>query len=325
MGLFSPIWMTKEHGKRLKAAEAVRGMNDQRKLIEVVLKAPLMSVVEVALGKLTDPQALYELALQASATKGQDNRSTEIGCFAVSKIEDQELLHSLATHPRVSEPIRAAAVGRISDQDFLRTIILDSSSSDVVLDAAVCSIADPVLLAQVALDPAVYGEGVRKNAAARIEDPSVLAEIVRNDPSTTIRRAVLPRAGQELVAEVALGDSDRDVRYNAIQLLADQAALEQIARTEVDHYLRFAAFEKIEDAFLRLDIKNSWSEEQKEEDRRADLLRQAVQQDAAQRKEFNRLVAEGCCPHCGVRLTAPRGGVPDGASAYCGNCGKRVR
>ncbi|MDO4532100.1 MAG: hypothetical protein Q4C36_00085 [Coriobacteriia bacterium] len=325
MGLFSPIWMTKEHSKRLKAAEAVRGITDQRKLIEVVLKAPLMSVVEVALAKLDDQHALCDLAVEASQAKEQDNRSTEIGCFAVSRIEDQELLRGIATHPRVSEPIRAAAVGRVSDQDFLRAVILDGGASDKVKSAAVRSIADPALLAQVALDHAAYGENVRRSAVARVEDPAVLAEVVRNDPSASLRMAALPRVEQGLIAEVALGEPDRNIRYKALELLTDPATLEQIARAEVDHYFRFMAFEKIEDGFLRLDIKRSWNEEQKAEDHKADLLRSAVQQDAANREAWSRRVAEGCCPHCGVPLTTPRGGIPDGAATYCSNCGNRVR
>ena len=53
-------------------------------------------------------------------------------------------------------------------------------------------------------------------------------------------------------------------------------------------------------------------------------LSDAVGQLVAEKEKAAKRAAEGRCPHCGVQLTAPRGGIADGAVVYCSNCGGRV-
>ena len=325
MGLFKPAWMTTDFSKRDKAIAAVRSMTDQRELKRVALEAPRVDVIEAALARLSDPAILYEIAVEASTKKARDNRYDEIGAIAVMGIDDQDMLRDLAANPRVSDPIRGIAVRKISDQGLIRELILDDSVGDIAKGVAVSLVDDPSLVDSVALDHARYGSNTRDKAVARTENPEVLAAIARNDPSPTMRMAALQRADQRIVAEIALSDQNRDVRYKAIKLLMDQATLETIARDEIDHYFRFMALEKIDDANLRRDIEASWNDEQRRADSYAAMQADAVHQHAQALAERDRRISEGRCPHCGVLLTSPRGGIPDGAAVYCSNCGKRVR
>ena len=129
----------------------------------------------------------------------------------------------------------------------------------------------------------------------------------------------------KIVAEIAYHDSDHGVSIKALNRIADQHIIVDIARTVLDPYVRMAALEKIDSPELTRDIEASWSQEQKSSTSYANMLSDAVGQLVAEKEKAAKRVAEGRCPHCGVRLTAPRGGVPDGAAAYCSNCGRRVR
>ena len=129
----------------------------------------------------------------------------------------------------------------------------------------------------------------------------------------------------DIVAEIAYHDADRHTRCKAVERITDQQILEDIARTVQDPYVRKNALEKIDDPELIRDIKASWNQEQRNATNYADGLRDAVHQIAAEKDEQARRASEGRCPHCGVPLTTPRGGIPDGAAVYCSNCGGRVR
>ena len=48
MGLFKPIWMTKNYQKTPKAEAAVEKISDQQKLYEIATSAPIISVKETA-------------------------------------------------------------------------------------------------------------------------------------------------------------------------------------------------------------------------------------------------------------------------------------
>lgn len=86
-----------------------------------------------------------------------------------------------------------------------------------------------------------------------------------------------------------------------------------------------AALERIDSPLLKRDIEASWDGEQRSATGYDNMLRDAVHQLAVQKETIAKRVAEGRCPKCGLRLTAPRGGIPDGAAVYCSNCGARVR
>lgn len=178
-------------------------------------------------------------------------------------------------------------------------------------------------------------------ATRAIKDPAVLVEIARTAKTQWARFAALECIDDQAVfLEAALNDRALDVRKKAISLLADPADIERVARENFDTRDRRAALARIDDEALRADIEASWSAEQLAEDeRQAEEARQwkvfiakeqarhaREQQERERQKELSRKWAsEGRCPNCGVLLTTPSGGIPDGAAVYCSNCNKRIR
>ena len=65
MGMFDPIWKTKDRKKMNEAIYAVKKMaDDQSKLIQVAKTAYLDEVRFAAISMITDDEALYDIALE---------------------------------------------------------------------------------------------------------------------------------------------------------------------------------------------------------------------------------------------------------------------
>ena len=52
MGIFNPLWKTKDESRQYKAAASVRRVRSRKKLNEIVLSAPLGRVKVAALSRL---------------------------------------------------------------------------------------------------------------------------------------------------------------------------------------------------------------------------------------------------------------------------------
>lgn len=223
----------------------------------------------------------------------------------IKKLTDRDQLKQAAMEAPILQ-VRSWAVWRIAalgDQELLRHIALEGSSSDAS-DAANC-----------------------------LESGADLVETALNAKWPPARIAAMKRAGDmDVAAELAVNDTSHEVRRAAIQLLTDQELLERIARQTFDHYERTDALKRIDDPELQTAIEASWSDEQREEDARLERrAREGIAQferEQARRQRYEeeraKWPSQGRCPHCGVLLATPRGGVPDGAATYCSNCGKRV-
>lgn len=93
MGFFDPIWMTKNYNKIDKARAAIRKINDNQKLTEIAMKAPLQLVALEAIQMMNDEETLFEFA----KTDGLSNEKypLAIRTLARERIEDQTLLEKL--------------------------------------------------------------------------------------------------------------------------------------------------------------------------------------------------------------------------------------
>ncbi len=169
MGIFDPVWKTKDHRKEDKAAAAVRKISYPAKLLEIALTAPLEAVRCEAVRQISDPAVLSVIAVNASERTVQYEairrirnqkllygimmsdsvfikRETEETAFR--QINDQDLLFRIA---RTSIPFGAQAAGRIADQTRLREIAIGSARSSDAPVTAVRRISDPKILEEIAM------------------------------------------------------------------------------------------------------------------------------------------------------------------------------
>jgi hypothetical protein len=128
-----------------------------------------------------------------------------------------------------------------------------------VREEAVRGLTDPSVLAEVAKnDPS---PDVRKVAVALVTDPSVLAGVAKNDASPDVRWAAVGRlTDQAVLADIAEHDRDGSVRAAAVRLLTDQSVLVRIARTDRDSPVSDAAIARVTDQAVILDIAKNHGE-----------------------------------------------------------------
>lgn len=254
----------------------------------------------------TNQGILYETALNATDRKE--------ATAAVETLTDEKLLYKLAM--AVSREGRRGpqsylaelAIEKIRDQDLLCEIARHASDSTVRI-WAINKLENQEALVGIVFSeasPSLIGgdTGVKKAAIGQLEDQDALRKIAFSD------------------------DFSSDLRQAAMMRFSDAADIERFAREEMNHEARMAALDRVEDEALRNDIRASWSPEQRAFDKSyEDWQREKarlVQKHEMEREQSRKWAAEGRCPHCGMGLSAPAGGIPDGAIAICSNCGGRL-
>ncbi len=225
MGIFDPVWKTKNFRKEEKAAAAVRKISDPAKLMEIALTAPLDTVRCEAVGRISDPALLSVIAV--SASDGTVQRE------AVRRIRDPRLLCGIvmADSRQVESETRQTAFQQINDQDTLFRI------------------------AQTSIP---FG----RNAAERITDQASLREIAMGmtrspeAPTAAISRISDPKALEDIALHAEMGDA----RTSAIIRLKDFDSLLRIAAGAEDWAARGTAYDAIDSNFR--EGRNELSEEQ---------------------------------------------------------------
>lgn len=95
MGFFDPIWMTNNYKKIDKARAAIRKINDNQKLTEIAIKAPLQLVALEAIQMIDDEETLFEFAKKDGLTN--EKYPLEIRTLARERIQNQTMLEKLIT------------------------------------------------------------------------------------------------------------------------------------------------------------------------------------------------------------------------------------
>lgn len=117
MGLFKPAWMTDKHGKRDKALAAVRKVTDQARLAKIAREAPLGEVRTEAVSRLTDQDALYDIATSDRYYVTRD--------MAVRRMDEAHLVLFAGKAP-TQEHIRACRPGNPEDGEALAASLITS-------------------------------------------------------------------------------------------------------------------------------------------------------------------------------------------------------
>ena len=227
MGIFDPVWKTKDYRKEGKAAAAVRKISDPAKLMEIALTAPLDTVRCEAVGRISDPAILYTIVMSAS--------DEAVQCEAVRRIRNPKLLCGIlmADSWQVKSETREIAFQQIDDQDTLFRI------------------------AQTSIP---FG----RNAAERITDQARLREIAMGmtrspeAPAAAISRISDPKILEEIAMHAEMGDA----RFSAIIHLKDFDSLLRIAAGAKDWAARGRAYDAIDSNFPK--DRNELSKEQTE-------------------------------------------------------------
>lgn len=126
MGLFKPVWMTDKQGKKNKAVVAVQKVTDQAKLAKIARKAPLGEVRAEAVTRMTDQDALYDVATSDwhhIARKMAVRRMDEANLVRFAgKVPTQECIK--ACRPRSPEGDEVLAVSLITSSEVLADLYL---------------------------------------------------------------------------------------------------------------------------------------------------------------------------------------------------------
>ena len=101
MGLFSPVWMTKNVKKKEKAIESVKKITDQDELYKIAREAPLDDV-RVAASMLIDDQSKLERL--ASVFK-----DTPVNLAVIPRLTNMEAVNRIRIYECEREEVRLAA------------------------------------------------------------------------------------------------------------------------------------------------------------------------------------------------------------------------
>ena len=200
MGLFKP-WMSK-NGAR--AEKAVAKLNDQKKLTEAALKAPL--------------------------------EGTRIA--AVERQRDQSVIARVIAMDK-SETVRICALKRCTDDSFLARLARDTGYGTLALTAVEQIRSEPTL-AQVACE--AKDERLAYAAADRIRSEQILAQVARSANNRDVCRVVVERIDDEtLLLKVADGMSEYGA-CEALKKIAQfpdaEKQLRQLMASAKNHQIR---------------------------------------------------------------------------------------
>lgn len=224
MGLFKPAWMTSDSKKAGKAVDAVSKIVDQAKLARIAREAPLGQVRTAAASRMTDQEALFEVAASnwsSTARKAAIGNMDDAHLVRFAgKVPSQECIK--ACHPSSPEPDEVLAVGRIRSSEALADLYLLLQKNRVPrtrakdypywsgykgqceaalrerMDEAACAIAARKLLADGGkVDPADFLGSRIQAPELRCElgidvDKAELMKQFRDNPSADMARLLWP-------------------------------------------------------------------------------------------------------------------------------------
>lgn len=266
MGLFTPVWMSRDVLKEDKAVKSVMKMSRQDQLSEAAIHAPLLAVRLAAVKKLTDQKALCEVA--EAAGEADDADSQDVRRAAEDKISDQVFLKRLALNPRCTGP---GIVGKLTDQNLLEKFareedwqkavpgadIMQNRNSEIQCAAIRALKSQDVLktLFSESADP-----HVRLAAAERISDASFLRQAAYHDKDPQVRLSAAKKLSlADVISEVSFilqierlknvpKEESHKIDRTEIDAISDSSALLDIYLHARSPWIRSAA----QDRWLKL-------------------------------------------------------------------------
>ena len=233
MGLFGPAWMSKKPRDAKKAVDEISEITSQDKLAKAARRAPLEKVREAAIVRLTDENALFDVAM--------NEHFLRLKILAARQISDQSLLSRLTRESRDREVV-SAALERLRDQPALRRIAMESKDDGLVA-LAIRGIYDQEMLYQIARES--RDSGVAAFAAGRITDQALLRRIVAANNSSGLRSMAAGRITDMELLRKLTQDSDASVRLSALRQLGNKTQMLEAALNDGNEDVRLEAARKL--------------------------------------------------------------------------------
>ncbi len=249
MGLFDPIWMTRDCKKIDKAVQAVHRISDPEKLYEIAVTAPRNEITVAAVEAIRDEELLYRVALSA---KNENARE-----FAAEHISDQSLLTKLALEADSWTAEHAARKVRDPEQ-AIKLAMSDRKCADHGVYALY---SDPAALKKIALG--APSSGARLTAVSHLKDADTLLEVLERESVREIRKqaatrlwldckkeAPLTAEQSKRVMQLLIREPDDKGYSDAVlsaYLLDDPDDLQQVYREAKRIDLRMEAFSHLAD------------------------------------------------------------------------------
>ncbi|MDR0534867.1 MAG: hypothetical protein LBG65_00675 [Puniceicoccales bacterium] len=205
--------------------------------------------IEAALGKITDPRLLTDLARHAA--------SLTVRMSAVVKTGDQAALAALVRDNSLGIPFRQAIVGELTDQAVLADIAKNAADS-LIREAAAGKLTDQVALTDIAQD-AAGDSALRKAAVGRLTDQALLATIAKDakNNSEIREQAVRTLTDQGALAGIVMAgaslspdNEEHTLALLAVESMTDQARLAAFAGNDKLFLIRDTIVGKLTDQKL---------------------------------------------------------------------------
>ncbi|MDR2496415.1 MAG: hypothetical protein LBD21_04735 [Tannerellaceae bacterium] len=266
-----------------KAKEAVRKIDDQKKLARIAVEARRYDARIAAIEKLKaeDHQTLlaeiakteYGPVRKAAIKKliAEDHQPTlaeiakaNVDYFElkaiVEKLTDQACIADVARNAKNREA-RIAAIEKLIAEEFqpLLAEIAKTDENSGFSKAAVEALTDQTCIADVACN--ARDRYVRKAAINKLiaeDHQPLLIEIAKTDMDSDVCKAafkkILPTEHQPTLAEIAKAHVDYFELKAIVEKLTDQACIADVARNAKNRIARIAAIEKFTDQTCLADV-----------------------------------------------------------------------
>jgi len=181
-----------------------------------------VSIRLIAIKKLNDQTLLAEIVLS--------DTHNEVRVAAVKKLKDQSLLAKLAMSDEGYE-VWTAALEQLADQPRLTDIAMNAQNLETRKQAA-DKITDQILLADIAKN--ADNPRIREKAVAKITDQILLADIFKKDADQWVQiRALRRLSSQEMLTSISRDrQQPLNIRLEAVTILSDSENF-KIGRTQI--------------------------------------------------------------------------------------------
>ena len=210
MGLFTPIWKTKDVQKMDQAIAAVDKIDDPQKLKKVALTSVFPPVVRAAIERIGDQNILAEIIGQTQEEK--------TALAALSGIDDQKILFDVYSRKAGSKfyGFNEKVVARIRDQEYLKRIFAGTDRSEIynkVYDRLRSPTLDETIKAGTGKAIADLVEAVKQMEYPK--DRDTIISILKMEKGTDCFSAALDKLPldkeAELIREIARSASNQNV------------------------------------------------------------------------------------------------------------------
>lgn len=240
-------------------SEATLRIKDQNRLATIVEKDPSPIVRRSAISSLKNIELLKQICLKDVDDHVRENavRQLNYSCqdvLAIVAIEDpnwmvrhaaiwkmkadgenDEIFHQIGIADD-NEEVRKAAMERLTDEELIHEIIMNDSTDKVKLSGILKITSNKQILADIALNCTT--SKIRELAISKIDNQNLLKSIAIDYPDRWVREQAVNNIvangdGLEVLTNIAMNDTDENVRYTAVKKIKNNQYLKIIIQESI--------------------------------------------------------------------------------------------